>query len=290
MSRLQIIRGVPFPSFGPFKKENIEKTLDYPPRDGDIIIASYPKTGTTWLQYTLLQIVSKGESYPSFQDVLEKISPFMEVTGPEAIDNLTGLRMYKHHYRYDMVKKNPKAKVLYIYRNPADTLISFYHFIQGVWEKKIDFDEIFEGFITGNIEYGRYFEHVMSFLDHKNDDNLLLISYEKLHANPKEGILRIAKFLGEEYYQSLSTDESLLEKIVERTSFDYMKKNIDVDLPHRKKNENASEGSEKEFTFFRKGVVGDGKKSLSPDQLRRLREVATEVMKDSEVLQDWFED
>ncbi|KAF8787306.1 Sulfotransferase family cytosolic 1B member 1 like protein [Argiope bruennichi] len=290
MSRHQIIRGIPFPNVSYFKRENIESTLDYPPKDGDIIIASYPKTGTTWLQYIVLQIISKGESFPTFNDLLDKVTPFMEMTGVEAIDNLTGVRIYKHHYRYNMVKKNPKAKVLYTYRNPADTVISFYHFIQGIWEKKIDLDEFFDGFLSGNIEYGRYFEHVMSFLAHKNDDNLMLISYEKLYANPKEGILQIAKFLGDEYYQNLLEDESLLNTILEHTSFDYMKKNLTLELPRQDSSENSASDEKNTVNFFRKGVVGDGKKSLSPDQLRRLREVAKEVMKDSEILQEWFKE
>ncbi|CAL1272155.1 unnamed protein product [Larinioides sclopetarius] len=189
-----------------------------------------------------------------------------------------------------MVKKNPKAKVLYIYRNPADTVISFYHFMQGVWGEKFDLDEFFDGFLTGNIEYGRYFEHVLSFLDHKNDDNLLLLSYENLHANRKEGILRIAKFLGDKYYRNLSEDESLLNQIVERTSFDYMKKKLTHELPPKTEKDNAPEKSRNTINFFRKGIVGDGKNSLSPEQMKRLQKVATEIMKDSEVLQDWFKE
>ncbi|GBN00838.1 Alcohol sulfotransferase [Araneus ventricosus] len=289
MSRFQVIKGMPFPKVIWFKKENIEGTLEYMPKDDDIIIASYPKTGTTWLQYIVLQITSKGESFPSFNDVLDRVAPFMEMAGPEAIDNLTGLRMYKHHYRYDMVKKNPKAKVLYIYRNPADTFVSFFHFLQNIREEKLNLEELFAGFITGNIEYGSYFEHVLSYLNHKDDDNLLLISYEKLHANPKEGILRIAKFLGVEYYQDLSTDELLLNKIVKNTSFDHMKKNLKLELPHNNP-EKSSEESLNTVNFFRKGVVGDGKNLLSTEHVKRIREKVAEVMKGTEVLKDWIKE
>ncbi|GBN00843.1 Amine sulfotransferase [Araneus ventricosus] len=262
--------------------------MDYLPRDGDIIIASYPKTGSIWLQYIVLQITSKGQSFPSFKDDLEKVAPFMGMSGPEVIHNLTGVRFYRHHYRYDLVKKNPKAKVLYIYRNPADIVISFHHFIQGVREQKFDLDEIFNEFLIGNIGFGRYFEHVLSYLAHKNDDNLLLISYEKLHSNPKEGILRISKFLGEEYYKNLTEDETLLHKVLECTSFDNMKKHLTIELPRQTPKLSFSEKSKNTINFVRKGVVGDGKNSLSPDQMRRLREMATEVMKGYEVLQDWF--
>ncbi|KAF8787311.1 Sulfotransferase 1C2 like protein [Argiope bruennichi] len=287
MSRFQIIRGVPFPKVAWFTKDNIEGTLDYVPKDDDIIIASYPKTGTFWLQYILIQITSRGESFPSFQDVHAKT--FMEMVGPDVIDSLEGVRMYKHHYRYDMVKKNPKSKVLYIYRNPEDIFVSFIHFMENVREEKLNFEECFEGFLSGNIEYGSYFEHVLSFLDHKDDDNLLLISYEKLHASPKEEILRIARFLGEKYYQDLSNDESLLDKIVKNTSFDHMKKNLKLELPHNDPN-SSSEKPAHTINYFRKGVVGDGKNSLSSEQVKRLREKVAEVMKDTEILKEWIKD
>ncbi|CAL1272153.1 unnamed protein product [Larinioides sclopetarius] len=290
MPSFQIIRGIPFLNADYFSREKIEGTMDYLPRDGDIIIASYPKTGTTWLQYIALQIISKGQLFPSFSDAISKVAPFMGISGPEDINNLSGVRIYKHHYRYDMVKKNSKSKVLYIYRDPKDVVISLYHFQQELFDQKVDLHEFFTDFLNGNVGYGRYFEHALSFLAHRNDDNILLISYEKLYANPKEGILRIAKFLGEEYYRNLKEDESLLHKIVEYTSFDYMKTNLTLELPHQTSKLASSENSKNIINFFRKGVVGDGKDSLSSDQLRRLREVATEIMKGSDVLQYWFKE
>ncbi|GIX69897.1 sulfotransferase family cytosolic 1B member 1 [Caerostris extrusa] len=52
MPKTKIIRGLPFPGSPWFTIKNIEDTLDFVPSDGDIVIASYPKTGTTWLQYS----------------------------------------------------------------------------------------------------------------------------------------------------------------------------------------------------------------------------------------------
>ncbi|GBO07317.1 hypothetical protein AVEN_250695-1, partial [Araneus ventricosus] len=92
MTRFQMIRGIPFPNVPWFRKQNIEKTMDYVPKNGDIIITSYPKTGTNWLPYIVLQIMSKGESFPSFNDCVYNKVPVMEMTGPEAINNMKGLR------------------------------------------------------------------------------------------------------------------------------------------------------------------------------------------------------
>lgn len=284
--RVQRIRGFPFPKVPWFTKEHIEETLDYESRDGDIIICSYPKTGTTWLQYIVMQILSKGTDFPSFNDALVKVVPFMEMTGKGPIDEMQGLRIYKHHYPFNMIKRNENAKYLYIYRHPEDTFVSFFHFFQNLNEgKAASFDQFFEEFLSNDVEYGRYFEHVLSYLAHKNDENLLLISYEKLYNNRKEEYLRIAKFLGDEYYQNLISDEALSNKIIENTSFDYMKKNLQFIVPGSEEN---SEGSVKTVNFFRKGGVGDGKSKLSPNQIKKLRQLANEIMKDTEELKDWY--
>ncbi|GFS95549.1 hypothetical protein NPIL_412881 [Nephila pilipes] len=150
------------------------------------------------------------------------------MTGKGPIEEMKGLRIYKHHYRFDMIKNNEKAKYLYIYRNPEDTL---------------------------------------------------------LYSNRKEGYLRIAKFLGEEYYQSLVNDEELLKRIIENTSFDYMKKNLPLVHPHPKQ---SSEDSVKTIDFFRKGIVGDGKNKMSPDQVKKLGDLAKELMKGTEELKEWY--
>ncbi|GFY45812.1 hypothetical protein TNIN_161251 [Trichonephila inaurata madagascariensis] len=279
----QNIRGLLFPNAPFFSKKNIEDTLDNVPHDGDIIIASYPKTGTTWLQYIVMQIVSKGELYPKFDDCVLKYVPFLEMSGVSVLDKMEKPRMYKHHCPYNMIQKNDKAKYLYVYRRPEDTIISYYHFLINLNRNPPELDAFFEKFLSGEIGYGSYFDHVLSFYTHKNDENVLLVCYEKLLHNRRDEILRIAKFLGEEYYRNLAEDESLLEAVLERTSFDYMKKNLSLTNSNARKEE-----EKKTINFFRKGVVGDGKKSLSSDQLKRLKDVVKEKLNGSELLNEWI--
>ncbi|CAL1272151.1 unnamed protein product, partial [Larinioides sclopetarius] len=124
---VQFVRGYPFPGSVWFKKEVLEDVMDYIPNQGDIIVASYPKTGTTWLQYIVVQIKSKGELFPKSED-MDKIFPYMERTGVDVLNSLKSPRMYMHHLPYNLIQKNDKAKVLYIYRRPEDTLVSYYHF------------------------------------------------------------------------------------------------------------------------------------------------------------------
>ncbi|GBN58564.1 Sulfotransferase family cytosolic 1B member 1 [Araneus ventricosus] len=283
MAPTQTIRGLPFPKAPWFTAKNIEDALDYVPHDGDIIIASYPKTGTNWLQYIVFQIISKGELFPSFNDCVYKHAPFLEMTGTAVLENLEKPRLYKHHIPYNMVQKNEKAKYIYIYRKPEDTVISFYHFARNLREDAPELDEFFEDFISGNTEYGHYLDHVLAYFAHKDDENVLLVSYERLLRNKREEILRISKYLGEEYFQSLSENDSIMEKVLEHTSFDYMKKNLSLSHPLEK-------GGERKINFFRKGVVGDGKQSLKPDQFKRLKDLAMKRLEGTDLLKEWFEE
>ncbi|CAL1272149.1 unnamed protein product [Larinioides sclopetarius] len=281
MSSTQVIRGLPFPNSPYFSAKNIEDTLDYVPHDGDIIIASYPKTGTTWLQYIVFQIISKGEFFPSFDDCLHKYAPFLEMSGIAVLENLEKPRVYKHHCPYNMVQKNKKAKYIYTYRNPEDTVISYYYFMINLGREITELDEFFEGFVSGNLAYGHYFDHALSFFAHKDDENMLLVSYEKLLQNKREEILRIAKYLGEKYFQILSENDSIMEKVLEHTSFEYMKNNLSLIYPDGK-------SGQRNVNFFRKGVFGDGKKSLKPDQLKRLKDLAMERLEGTDLLKEWF--
>lgn len=286
----QIVRGFPFPLSDHFTKKNIEDAMDLIPEDDDIIIATYPKTGTTWIQYIVMQIMSKGEYFPTFADALFKVVPYIEMVGVAAVHAQKKPRIYKHHIDYKLVKKNNKSKVIYTYRNPEDTVVSYYHFSRNMESNfSLDFNEFFDNFVTGKISYGDYFQHVLSFYDHRNDDNLLMVSYEKLHANRKAEILRIAKFLHEEHYQRFLDDEELLNRIILHTSFDYMKKNLTSTHPDTLAGIRP-EQPEDNFPkhFFRKGIVGDGKTALSDTQRQVLKEAATKVLKGTSIISEWY--
>lgn len=284
----QVVRGFTCPVSERFTRKNIEDAMDLVPGDGDTIIASYPKTGTTWMQYIVLQIISKGETYPQFDDATYKVVPYVELAGVAAVHAQSEPRLYKSHIAYDFLQKNPKSKVLYTYRHPEDTIVSFYHFILNLSpEFPLKFDQFFDVFLTGKIGYGSYFEHVLSFYKHRNDKNLLMVSYEKLYADRREKTLEIAEFLGEEHHRSLLEDEEMLDGILERTSFGYMKKNLIFTHPDIKLNIQPGEKNTN-VEFFRKGIVGDGKTVLTDVQRQLLREAAEKVLRGTAIMEEWY--
>ena len=101
----------------------------FPIRDDDIIVATYAKSGTTWTQQIVGQLVFQGdESAP-----VAEISPWLDLRVPEKqlkwdlLAAQTHRRMIKTHLPLDALVFSPKAKYLYIGRDGRDVVFSFHH-------------------------------------------------------------------------------------------------------------------------------------------------------------------
>lgn len=281
---LLFVRGRPFPGSRWFYKEIIEAALDFQPRDTDILISTFPKCGTNWMKYIVHTIITRGQKpLESSHQLTYEAVPYMDISGLAPLENLPDPRPIHYHLPYDMIPKNPNSKYIYIFRNPKDTVVSFYHFTKQTDELNITFDEYFDTFMKGLVAYGDYFDHVLSWYERRHDPNVLFLSYEQLQADTKGQLLEIARFLGENYHAELSKDNELLEKVLQLISFQNMKKSLMKEAPN-KQNEYELESNAidspfpapgpryevKYLRYFRKGIVGDWKNHLSPEQNRRM--------------------
>jgi len=97
------------------------------------------------------------------------------------------------HLPYHLLSQNPKAKYLWIVRNPKDVCVSYYyHCIQiGSKYENMSFSEYFQHWINGEVSYGSYFDHVLSWWSHKDDANVTWMVYETY-----ENILRKLSIIG----------------------------------------------------------------------------------------------
>ncbi|KAL1471279.1 hypothetical protein MTO96_023734 [Rhipicephalus appendiculatus] len=79
---LDLIEGVLVPPRS-FRRDVLRDALLYEARRGDIFLATYPKTGATWTQYTLWFLLNldndKKPQIPTFSDLMTKHSPFLEL-------------------------------------------------------------------------------------------------------------------------------------------------------------------------------------------------------------------
>ncbi len=246
-----------------FPPESFDSGLAYQAQAGDTFIVTYPKCGTTWTQHILWMLSHDGKPLPVDKNINLEV-PHLEEVGSDFVKSLSEPRFIKTHLTYDLTPYNPDAKYIYVARNPFDCAVSFYYHTQG-FVKHYDFaegtfDDFFECFINGEVDWGDYFDNLLSWVQHKNDENVLFLTYESMKNNPKINITAIAEFLGDNYVEKIENPQ-IIESIIYHTSFNSMSKNQSRWSSQRPANMTP---------FIRKGKVGDWKSHFSVSQTQRL--------------------
>jgi aryl sulfotransferase len=98
-------------------------------RDDDIIIATYAKSGTTWVQQIVAQLLFSGAEDLEVAEMspwLDLRVPPKEVKLPE-VEAQQHRRFLKTHLPVDALVYPPKAKYIYIGRDGRDVVWSFYN-------------------------------------------------------------------------------------------------------------------------------------------------------------------
>ena len=218
----------------------------------DVWIASFPKSGSTWMQQTVILIKNRDE--PTDERVSLSV-PWLEAPYScpgMKIDDLSRPRAFKTHFPYPLLPCGPPnttlCKYIYIVRNPKDVAISNYHHykLDTSLYPDLDFDAFWELFMGQDVLGGNYFAHLRSWLLHQHDDNVLFMTYEGMKMDPPSSISKIASFMG------IELSGNIVTKIAEQTSFENMKRDRTANKWWRySDNENGVS------KLMRKGIVGD---------------------------------
>jgi hypothetical protein len=246
-----------------FPVEGFESGQRYRAAPGDVFVASYPKCGTTWVQYIVYLLEHDGRPLVAGQR-LEDVFPHLEEVGAERVLGLSQPRLIKTHLTLERTPWSDAAKYVYVARNPFDCAVSFYHHTRG-FVRHYDFadgewDVFFECFLRGEVDFGDYFDHLLSWWPRRSADNVLFVTYEQMLAAPAAAVEIIARFLGGPAAE-LARDAQRLTGVVRASGFAAMSRDQErwssarpADMPQ----------------FVRKGVVGDWRVQFSPEQARRL--------------------
>lgn len=282
--KLLDFNGIWYPSFY-YTFEKYVETKFYEPTSDDIFVVTYPKSGTTWMQYILWEILYNNlnsSRQPSVHEMWFEKSLQIELYGVKKILQMDVPRIIKSHNPLDhFCYTNKSGKFIYVYRNPWDVCISYYNNIRDQ-PKFFGFEDgtlndAIECFLTGYLPWGDYFTHVKSWLSRRYEENVLIISYEEIKIDPKEEILKISKFVSDP--DVLKHDASRLEDILTRISFENMKnleflvpKKIENDGWNSRLNSNASKSNDeyKNQPFFKMGKINYGFNLFNSDQKKRM--------------------
>ena len=249
--------------------ENLDKIhQEFTFLEGDIVVASHPKSGTTWMQNIVSLLINDGNPEKVKGQPLYLQVPWLEGKedpncdyGYKLLSVRSSPRLMKTHVYGSLVPPAllDKTKIVYIVRNPKDVAVSYFHMHRAYqFLPYVPWDEfITELFLPGKLLYGPWHKHALYWWEmSKSHSNILFLHYETLIKEPKAQIEKIVAFLG----KKITTDA--IQKVVEKSSFTSMKTNRNVNYSQVR-----AMGHEIS-PFLRKGKVGDWKEHFTPTQNR----------------------
>ncbi|KHN85737.1 Sulfotransferase family cytosolic 2B member 1 [Toxocara canis] len=266
-----------------FKPEFVRSAKAMKLRDDDVLVCTYPKCGTTWIQHICSQLMSDnyGPNVGHGKELCVT-SPMIERMGAKFAENLEGRRLLKTHFTWHNVPKSSKAKYIFAVRNPKDCLTSYFFHNRNF--KIYDFEfgkfsNFFELFLSENIAFGNYFHHLLSWLPHISEENVLFLKYEDMFDDLRSAVIKIGHFLGGKAVQMVE-DETTLRSIVESSTISSMKKNQWRWFPENNLRHN---------NFIRKGGSRDWKNHFTREQSDRLDAMFLEQLSGT-VAENWWID
>lgn len=262
---------------------------DFPFRDGDIVIATWAKAGTTWMQQILGQLIFEGaEGIPVMETApwLDlRVLPFDEIM--QGLEAQQHRRFIKTHLPIDALVFSPKAKYLYIARDGRDTVWSLYNHHQCYTDAFYEMVNDTPGRVgpaigpidCGVVEYfnqwldrdgypyWEFFSHTKGWWDARHLPNVMLVHFNELKRDMAGEIRRIAEFL------EIGIDEAKWPAIVEHCTFDYMKSHAEELSPMLEVVFRGGGGS-----FVNKGTNGRWCDMLPQEDIDRYERIANEKL------------
>lgn len=208
-------------------------------RDDDVIIATFGKTGTTWVQQIVGQLIFQGaDNVP-----VGKVSPWLEYRGApieeviRILEEQEHRRFIKTHLPFDALPFSTRAKYVYVARDPRDQIWSAYHHISQLSTNSLfkkdasEVPDLYENPIPSCHDYYRellnrpnhnpwkFWSHVSGWWRRRHLPNVQLVHFDDLLVQLWAQIEKIAEFLGIDIAVEART------QILSRTQFPYMKRN-----------------------------------------------------------------
>jgi aryl sulfotransferase len=257
-------------------------------RDGDIIIGTWAKSGTTWTQQIVAQLLFQGADDMPAMD----LAPWLDMRCAPLDDVIAGLEAQEHrrfiktHLPADALLMSPQASYIYVARDGRDVVWSMYNHLLKMTDgfyamindtpgrvtpplerPAVEIREFFHAWLDSDgAPMGSFWDHVQSWWDLRNEPNVLLMHFAAMKADMPAEIRRVAAFL------DIDIDESRWPTIVEHCTFDYMKKHGDS-LSRSPVVSDFFEGGLAK-SFIHKGTNGRWRDTLTDDDIRKYEQTA----------------
>ncbi len=246
----------------------------FPFRHDDILIATSQKSGTTWMQMIVAQLVFQGE----LPDAPTQISPWYELRmAPldallKVLEKQGHRRFIKTHLPLDALPYRSEAKYIVVGRDTRDVLMSLWNDYLGYTDTFYaaannapeeagvlprppgDLRTFWVEFLTR--AWFDWEKDGYPFWSHRHLPNVLLVHFNDLLADLDCQMRRVADFLG------IPVPRERWPALVEAATFKSMKANADRIVPHAKF---VWKGGAAQF--INRGTNGRWREAVGPDEL-----------------------
>jgi aryl sulfotransferase len=278
--------------------EDSARWIGFPFRDGDIVISTRSKTGTTWVQMICALLIFQVPQLPA---PLGRYSPWLDrVIYPREelfarLESQEHRRFIKTHTPLDGIPLDSRATYVVTGRHPLDMAVSLYHQIDNIdrsWQRQRDgqpapredvparkqLREWLLDWIDSDADPGQEMDSLPGVMWHLSDawsrrgePNVLLIRYDDLCADLGGQMRMLAARLG------ITVPEQAWPGLVEAATFEHMQANAEQVIGTGRILKSSS-------AFFRRGKSGAGRETLTDEEIAhyhaRTSQVAPQDMLD----------
>lgn len=237
-------------------------------KPNDVFLASYPRSGITWVKFILFEILSGQEAE------FNNVSTAIPLLG-EQYKALPLLPQRNRLIGTHEVWRTEYKKVIYLVRDAKDVALAEYAFHKWKELERKDFDDYLMKFLLGKSHgfgFPSWVEHVNSWLGATNvlGGNILIVKYEDLRQNTEVMIAKMLSFL------DVTVNKDTIRNAIENNSIEKMRAKEDKvkDTFFRDRRKTYSD----DLRFIRKGQVGGWRESLNEIQVQRINKYAGQTL------------
>jgi hypothetical protein len=204
----------------------------YVPGPHDVIVMTYPKSGTNWMLQIVHQLIHHGRGeYDHIHDVvpwpdIETMPGFMRryaIPLTEATDWQSSperKRVIKTHFNWDLIPYSPEARYIAVIRDPKDVFVSSYFFLKdglyGPGMPKLEtWYRVFlsKHFLMG----GSWAVNAAGYWAERHRRNVLVLSFRAMKKDLRGTVKAVATFL------DVNASDSVIDEVCRLSSFEHMK-------------------------------------------------------------------
>ncbi|TKW18997.1 hypothetical protein SEVIR_5G469300v4 [Setaria viridis] len=248
-------------------------------RHDDIVLATNPKCGTTWIKALTFAITNRSRyefgNHPLLFRHPQEVVPFLEIPRDgdmTYVETLPSPRLLATHMPLSLFPDSLATcgcRTVYVCRDPKDALVSWWHFENKIHrECSIDFEAAVNMFSEGFSSYGPFWEHCLEYWRESIacPNRILFLKYEDMMLEPVKYVIRLAAFLGFPF-NIKEEEDGIPEEVVRLCSFDKLSS-----LDTNQTGELVWRGNliTEKSAYFRKGKVGNWVNHMSQEIGRKL--------------------